>query len=175
MVVASADNPDSCPADTRTCNAGGACTLRDQQACTAAADCAGGACTTFYPDADGDSFGDRGATVANGKAKQICGAAGAGWVTSNSDCCDAGDTDKVVHPGQAGWFTTPGPCGIQFDYDCDGAMAVQYPAVGQCDPTMCSAGFVATTACGAMGDFQACDSALSAVCALPAPQAQGCH
>ena len=101
VVVASADDPDSCPADTRTCNAGGACTLRDQQACTAAADCAGGACTTFYPDADGDSFGDRGATVANGKAKQICGAAGAGWVTSNSDCCDAGDTDKAVHPGQS--------------------------------------------------------------------------
>ena len=43
--------------------------------------------------------------------------------------------------------------------------AVQYPAVGQCDPTMCSAGFVATTACGAMGDFQTCDSALPAVCA----------
>ena len=54
-------------------------------------------------------------------------------MTSNSDCCDAGDTDKVVHPGQAGWFTTAGPCGIQFDYDCDGTMAVQYPALGQCD------------------------------------------
>jgi len=175
VVVASADDPDSCPADTRTCNAGGACTLKDQQACTAAADCAGGACTTFYPDADGDSFGDRSATVANGKAKQICGAAGTGWVTSNSDCCDAGDTDKVVHPGQTGWFTTAGPCGIQFDYDCDGATAVQYPALGQCDPTMCSAGFVAATACGAMGDFQACDSALPGVCALPAPQVQGCH
>jgi len=40
---------------------------------------------------------------------------------------------------------------------------------------MCRAGFVATTACGAMGDFQGCDAALPAVCALPAPQAQGCH
>jgi hypothetical protein len=176
VVVASADDPDSCPADTRTCDAAGACKLRDQQSCGAGGDCAGGACTTLYPDADGDSFGDRAATVANGKAKQICGgAATAGWVTSNTDCCDAGDTNKAVHPGQTAWFTTPGPCAIQFDYDCDGMTAVQYPATGQCDPTLCSAGFVAATACGAMGDFQTCDAALPLICAAPAAQAQGCH
>jgi hypothetical protein len=176
VVVASADDPDSCPADTRTCDAAGACKLKDQQSCAAAGDCAGGACTTLYPDTDGDSFGDRGATVANGKAKGLCGgAAAAGWVTNNTDCCDAGDTNKAVHPGQTAWFTAPGPCGIQFDYDCDGMTAVQYPAAGQCDPTMCSAGFVASTACGAMGDFQTCDPAMPATCAAPAAQAQGCH
>ena len=139
VVVASADDPDSCPPDTRTCDAGGACKLKGEQACASAADCAGAACTTLYPDADGDSFGDRSATVANGKAKQICGgAAGAGWVTSNTDCCDAGDTNKAVHPGQTGWFTMPGPCGIQFDYDCDGAMTPQYTALGACDMATCS-------------------------------------
>ena len=127
-------------------------------------------------DADGDSFGDRAATVANGKAKQVCGgAAGGGWVTSNTDCCDAGDTNKAVHPGQTGWFTAPGPCGIQFDYDCDGAMTPQYPAAGACDTATCSAGFVAATACGAMGDFQACDPAMAGVCATPAAQVQGCR
>jgi len=174
-VVASADDPDSCPPDTRTCDASGACKLKGQQACTAAADCGGGACTTLFPDADGDSFGDRGATVANGKAKQICGgAAGGGWVTNNDDCCDAGDTNKLVHPGQTAWFTAPGPCG-GFDYDCDGATATQYPASGQCSATACSAGFVAATACGAMGDFQSCDPAMAGVCAAPAMQAQACH
>ena len=176
VVVASADDPDSCPAETRTCDAAGVCKLRDQQPCAAASDCVGSACTTLYPDADGDTFGDRGATVANGKAKQICGAAaGAGWVTSNTDCCDTGDTNKAVHPGQTAWFTTPGPCGVQFDYDCDGTTASQYPAAGQCDLTMCSAGFVAATACGAMGNFQTCDGAVPVVCALPASQTQGCH
>ena len=105
-VVASADDPDSCPADTRTCDAAGACKLKDQQPCAAAGDCAGGACTTLYPDADGDSFGDRGATVANGKAKGLLRRrAAAGWVTNNTDCCDAGDTNKAVHPGQTAWFT----------------------------------------------------------------------
>jgi hypothetical protein len=176
VVVASVDDPDSCPADTRTCDASGACKLKSQQACTTAADCAAGTCTTLYPDADGDSFGDRTATVANGKAKQICGGvAGGGWVTSNNDCCDAGDTNQLVHPGQTAWFTTPGPCGIQFDYDCDGMTTMQYPASGQCSTTACSAGFVAAVACGAMGDFQACDPATAGVCAMPAPQAQGCR
>jgi hypothetical protein len=175
VVVASADDPDSCPAETRTCDAAGACKLKDQQPCAAAADCAGGACTTLYPDADGDSFGDRGATAANGKAKQICGgAAGGGWVTSNTDCCDTGDAAKTVHPGQTGWFTMPGPCG-GFDFDCDGTTTMQYPTAGACDLTACAAGFAATTACGAMGDFQACDGAVPIVCAAPAAQAQGCR
>jgi hypothetical protein len=172
VVVAAADDPDSCPPETRTCDAAGTCKLKEQQSCSAAAECAGGTCTLLYPDADGDSFGDRSATVANGKARQICGGASAGWVTSNSDCCDAGDTNKAVHPGQTAWFTTAGPCGIQFDYDCDGMTTVQYPAPGQCDATTCNAGFVAATACGAMGEFQACEAA---VCALPAPQTQGCR
>ena len=54
-------------------------------------------------------------------------------------------------------------------------MAVQYPAPGQCDPTMCSAGFVATTACGAMGDFQACDPRCLRCARCRQPQTQGCH
>jgi hypothetical protein len=176
VVVASADDPDSCPPETRTCDAAGACKLKGQQSCTSASDCAGVACTTLYPDADGDTFGDRSATVANGKAKAMCGGvANAGWVTTNTDCCDAGDAAQSVHPGQTAWFTTPGPCGIKFDYDCDGMEAAQYTAGGQCDLTMCSAGFVAATACGAMGDFQTCDGAVPVVCAPPASQAQGCH
>jgi len=61
------------------------------------------------------------------------------------------------------------------DYDCDGMTTVQYPAAGQCDATACSAGFVAATACGMMGDFQSCDGLVPLVCAAPAAQAQGCR
>jgi len=173
VVVASADDPDSCPADTRTCDASGACKLKDKQTCTGG-DCASGACTTFYPDADGDTFGDMSATTANGKAKGFCGSAPAGWVTSNSDCCDAGDVNKQVHPGQTGWFTTGGPCG-GFDYDCDGSATPQNPSAGACSDTACTPGFVAATACGAGGDFQACDAAMPAVCAAPASMVQACR
>jgi len=173
-VVASADDPDSCPADTHTCDAGGACKFKNGQGCTGG-DCAAGACTTFYPDADGDTFGDKNATTANGGAKGFCGSPPAGWVTNNGDCCDAGDTNKVVHPGQTGWFTVAGPCG-GFDYDCDGSATPQYAAGGACtDAVSCTAGFTDATACGAAGNFQSCDPAVTLVCAAPAAMPQGCR
>ena len=175
-LVASADDPDFCAADTRTCDAAGECKLKAGQTCTKPGDCSGGACTTFYPDADGDSFGDMTATVANGRAKAFCGAApAAGWVTSSGDCCDAGDAMKQVHPGQMAWFTMPSPCG-SFDYDCDGTPTPQLTAGGTCDlatPTTCTVGFVADTACGAAGDYQTCDGLVA--CAAPATQTQACR
>ncbi len=170
VVVASADDPDACPGDTHTCDAGGACKLKDGQTCSGG-DCATGACTTLYPDADGDTFGDK----TNGKAKGFCGGAPAGWVANNGDCCDATGAGKDVHPGQTAWFMAAGPCG-GFDYDCDGSETPQYPAVGQCtDAVSCTPGFTAATACGASGNLQACDSALPLLCAAPTPAPQPCH
>jgi hypothetical protein len=170
VVVASADDPDACPADTHTCDAGGACKLKDGQGCTGG-DCATGACTTLYPDADGDTFGDK----TNGKAKGFCGGAPAGWVANNGDCCDAAGAGKDVHPGQTAWFTVAGPCG-GFDYDCDGSQTPQYPAGGACtDAVSCTPGFTGATACGASGSLQACDSAVPLLCAAPAPAQQPCH
>jgi hypothetical protein len=174
VVVASADDPDACPADTHTCDAGGACKLKNGQSCTGG-DCAMGACTTLYPDADGDTFGDKAATTANGKARGFCGGAPAGWVANNGDCCDAAGAGKDAHPGQTAWFTVAGPCG-DFDYDCDGSGTPQYPAVGACtDAVACTPGFTAATACGASGNLQACDSAAPLLCAAPAPAQQPCH
>jgi len=168
VVVASADDPDSCPADTHTCDAGGACKLKDGQSC-GGGDCAAGACTTFYPDADGDTFGDA------GKAKGFCGSAPAGWVPNGGDCCDTAGAGKDVHPGQAAWFTVAGPCG-GFDYDCDGNATPQYPAGGACmDAISCTPGFTEAIACGASGNLQGCDSAMPPVCAAPAPTQQPCH
>jgi hypothetical protein len=174
-VVASADDPDSC-ADPRSCDATGACKVKPQQPCSSSADCAAGsACTTFYPDADGDGYGDKSATLANGQAKAFCGLPPAGnWATSNTDCCDAGDTLKQVHPGQTGWFIVPGPCGIQFDYDCDGIPTSQYMAGGACSDAACTPGFTAAVACGASGDYQSCDAAALA-CVVTVPTVQGCR
>jgi hypothetical protein len=171
VVVASADDPDSCPADTRTCDAGGACRLKGGQACAASGDCAGAACTIVYPDSDGDGFGDRSPNAARG----FCGPAPAGFVTNNGDCCDAGDTNRDVHPGQTTWFTAPGPCGIQFDYDCDGTTTAQHPAAGSCAPGVCTAGFIAATACGASGAYQSCDPAMPDLCPAAVSQIQACR
>ena len=100
------------------------------------------------------------ATVANGRAKEICGARRRGVGDQQRRLLRRGRHEKQVHPGQMGWFTTPDPCG-SFDYDCDGTTALQLAAGGACDatPTTCTAGFVADTACGAVGDYQTCDSA----------------
>jgi len=174
--VVSAADPDTCPMATSACDAAGACKLTDGQACNAPADCLGGACVTFYPDQDGDSFGDRTATLDNGKARSFCGGAGAPakWVTDNSDCCDMGKGAMDVHPGQTAWFTMPGPCGVQFDYDCDGVAAPQYPSGGSCvDGGSCAAAFTAAVACGDSGDYQSC--AMPAMCAPPMKRPQGCH
>jgi len=174
VVVASSDDPDSCPGDTHTCDAGGACKLKDGQSC-AGSDCASGTCTTFYPDADGDTFGDAAATAANGKAKGFCGAAPAGWVANNADCCDASGGGQDVHPGQTAWFTTANACG-GFDYDCDGTATAQVPTGGACmDAVSCSPGFTQATACGAAGSLQACDSAVPLVCPAPTAAQQPCH
>ena len=78
VVVASADDADFCPTATRTCDASGACKLKGQQSCASSADCAGASCVTFYPDADGDGYGDKAATLANGQAKGFCGSARGG-------------------------------------------------------------------------------------------------
>jgi hypothetical protein len=173
VVVASADDPDTCPADTRTCNGAGACTLREGQICSSASDCGGGTCTTYYPDADGDGYGDRAATRENGRAKGYCGSAPAGWSASNTDCCDAGDTMRAVHPGQTAWFTAETPCG-GFDYDCDGEETPEVGAGGSCVPLVCMAGFTAETACGVAGSHQACDGP-GASCADPVSRTQGCR
>jgi hypothetical protein len=72
--------------------------------------------TTYYRDADGDSFGDP------KTAMTVCGAAPTGYVSNSKDCCDA---DANAHPGQTSFFTVADACGSNqvpdgFDYDCDG-------------------------------------------------------
>jgi hypothetical protein len=77
----------------------------------AGAPSAGGACaTTYYRDADNDTWGS---------AESSC-TAGAGWVTRTGDCNDA---NADVHPEQGETFAEPYTAAngtASFDYNCDG-------------------------------------------------------
>ncbi|MCB9644963.1 MAG: hypothetical protein H6728_17975 [Myxococcales bacterium] len=95
--------------DARHC---GACGM----ACPAQESCVAGACkrvfADYYPDADGDGFGDKNAMPVNANTQNPP----AGMVTNNLDCCDQ---DKDANPNQTGFFGVANKCG-SFDYNCDG-------------------------------------------------------
>jgi hypothetical protein len=114
--------------------------------------CAGLSCTMgcalYYPDTDGDGFGDKFAVYTNppvtGSARVGCveGPAPApGYVADNTDCDDG---DANAKPGQTAFFNVASAVKHTFDYDCDGVQEKQtaeYPggycrfcgSVGSCD------------------------------------------
>ena len=102
-------------------------------------DCgAGVACQIFYPDADGDGYGDK-----NGVARHQHGQGGcagsappAGFVADNTDC---DDEDANVHPGQTGYFGTASNGTGTFDYDCDGTLEKEFPEYPGASCTFCRA------------------------------------
>jgi len=80
---------------------------------------------TWYPDTDGDGFGD------NDPKKSIMGCvkdsltictglnkcqSSVSWTRKSGDCCDK---DAHVKPGQSQFFSQKNKCG-SFDYNCDG-------------------------------------------------------
>lgn len=74
------------------------------------------ATSTYYRDADGDTYGSDADT-------RIACRAPSGYVARGGDCVDSNAT---VHPGQTEYFTVPisgAPAGREFDYDCDGEQA----------------------------------------------------
>jgi len=107
------------------------------------AECPTGPCQIFYPDVDGDGFGDRTATYALHTAQAACaGMPPVGHVADNTDCDDG---DANAHPGQTMFFGVQRKSG-GFDYDCDEKTTKETPeyvngfckfcgAVGSCDAT----------------------------------------
>jgi len=103
-----------------------------QCSCTA---CADGTCQLYYKDEDGDGYGDKNGTVANGRAAPGCiGAPPTGFVADNTDCLDGPKQVPYtqVHPGQTDYFPTPyaGTAGSSFDYDCSATLekyVAEYP------------------------------------------------
>jgi hypothetical protein len=111
-------------------------------------------CSTFYPDADADTYG----TTDSSLAIQRCGPAPpSGYVATTGDCCDS---DKYTHPGQSKFFTEKNKCG-RYDYNCDGADELQFTCVSNsgCDASSKQCWFDtggALPSCGQGYDF--CDS-----------------
>jgi hypothetical protein len=109
----------ACNSTTQTC-VGTKCLANDGQSCGLASQCASGACTPFYADADGDGYGA-------GSAAGFCGTtAPVGYATMTGDCCDDAThlaVAKLIHPG-ADYQTTSagGVCNITWDYNCSGAV-----------------------------------------------------
>ncbi|HEY2749022.1 MAG TPA: hypothetical protein VGL86_30585 [Polyangia bacterium] len=89
--------------------------------CTGHACPPGVACTLFYKDGDVDGYGDKTATLTNGRAIAGCvgDTAPSGYTADNTDCDDG---DANAHPGQTAFFSTPSHGTGTYDYDCDGAL-----------------------------------------------------
>jgi len=157
--------------------------MADGASCTAADQCTSGVCSTFYQDADGDTYGNPNVVA------RVCGtSAPSGYVSNNQDCCDA---DLNAHPGQAGWFTGANGCG-NFDYDCSGASEQEYTSLGQqCSAAtgVCSQGTFAcpldarvgwlggsVTGCGASANYVTgnCTYVGGSCCSGTCPDGSGC-
>lgn len=83
----------------------------------------------MYIDNDKDGYGD-----ANSECKGIPAnnlAQFPNYVENNRDCYDG---NANVHPGQAQHFVDPRGDGsnLQYDYNCDGIVELQYPSNGRC-------------------------------------------
>jgi hypothetical protein len=167
------------------CNGfGGSCTNPGKvgQCICSACDYGGGnfgACKLWYPDRDGDGFGDKNAVYANPpgptNARPGCVAAAdggappppaAGYVEDNTDCYDEPGIGASVHPGQTAFFTSPYGPNNSFDYNCSGTVEKETPeyvgaSCGFCygsgfllcgrNSTCSTAGQQASLACGFVG------------------------
>ncbi|MBI3206610.1 MAG: hypothetical protein HYZ29_34045 [Myxococcales bacterium] len=89
---------------------------------------AGVACITFYQDADGDGFGNKGMYKLGCANKPPTG-----YVLDNTDCYD---NNKDAKPGQTQWFPTHRGDN-SFDYNCDGTQEKQYPVVSASSCLQC--------------------------------------
>ncbi len=73
----------------------------------------------YYPDKDGDGFGNKAATP----EKYCQGKQPRGFVANNTDCCDL---DPLTKPNQTGYFFKKNNCN-SFDYNCDGKSTANVP------------------------------------------------
>ncbi len=127
------------------CNiTGGSCTQGGKVGQCLCAACPGGTCQLWYPDADGDGYGDKsavpGPTADGTHAAPGCVAnpdgglpvpPGPGYVQNNTDCYDVNDAKgKLVHPNQATAQSTGyGVGNMLYDYNCNGATTKTYAEI----------------------------------------------
>ena len=179
--VSLSSNSSNCGTCGRACGAGsscsgGSCYLGDGQPCSTGSQCLSGACTPFYVDSDGDTYGV-------GAATSLCGITPpSGYATRGGDCCDS---NAAISPGATGWFTSAATCGTTtaWDYDCSGTVEKSYQiskCVGatvfpDCGTIVYSA--PPDSACGTTPGLESCTFTSSSVCTLAGTIANplGCH
>jgi HYDIN/CFA65/VesB family protein len=140
----------------------GACRKRDGQSCNPALDeCANG-CTSWYPDADGDLFGDE-----NAEAQSVCGRQppAPGLIDNGDDCCDASATINPSVTTLLGFVSGSENCPATWplnDFNCDGRGVYQDNRQsewsGGCDNVAPDSGNDPNTPCaerGGVSTFQA--------------------
>ena len=119
------------PAATETCNGG----IDDD--CDGVIDPVGAdGCTTYYTDADVDTFG-----VSPSQCRCLSSSPYTS-ITSN-DCCDS---NANAFPNQTAYFTAATGCG-NFDYDCSGASELRWSRQGACRCSATTDSFCVTGTC----------------------------
>ncbi len=136
-----------CCNDACTGYAGAKCDVPGSKGqCTCSA-CPGKTCKLYFRDEDGDGYGDKFGTVANGRAVPGCesGPAPAGFVDNDTDCFDGppppNSVAQDVHPGQTDYFKDPYVAPItgalSWDYNCNNKFDKQTPEVPGGSCTLC--------------------------------------
>lgn len=131
--------------------------------------------SAWYPDADGDGFGD-----AKASPTMAC-VSPAHFIADHTDCAD---TDANAHPGQTQWFTTPIQGASGYDYDCDGKEEVEWKGTGFCESSGagCVVGssanvwFTNQPGCGVVGEWILTCNTVGKTCSSSTEQqTQACH
>ena len=144
---------------------GGPGPIGDEAAERPVAACLGGSCDcpVYYRDADGDGYGSIEAAQAS------CDGTPEGHVAERGDCDDA---DALAYPGQQRWFSRPTRGRGHYDYDCDGLVRLEVPALIRCDQALGRCGglgwMTGVPGCGEHGALTRC-AATATRCATTQP------
>lgn len=96
------------------------CKLREGEACLSSAECAGGACRSYYTDEDRDGFGASGSPPAFSRC-DVNPNAPPGFSASANDCCDS---DSAASPSAVSFSTTRDRC-ASYDWNCNSVEELQ--------------------------------------------------